>query len=86
MSKNNFTERQERLLDTCKNAGFGWREFALSVRAQGFCSHKQEETLVNMHQKIEHARCVKAGHFKNNSGCWDSDISDMEAYRSGDFF
>lgn len=81
-----FTERQKSLIDFCKSAGYGWGRFALSVESQGYCTHKQQETLIKMHQKIQHAMCVKAGNFRSQQGCWDSDISDSEAYRSGDYF
>ena len=47
-----FTERQRRLLDFCKNAGYGWAKFALSVEKQGRCTRKQEDTLCSMHNRI----------------------------------
>jgi len=81
-----FTERQQRLIDKCKAAGYGWRYYAESVESSGKCSPKQEYTLVYMYQKITHYECVKAGNIKPDVGCWDSCISDGEAYRSGDFF
>lgn len=82
-----FTERQLSLLATCKAAGYGWKKFALSVEAQGLCSILQEDTLVRMHQKITHVKCHAKGNMRGNSNsCWDSDISDSEAYRSGDYF
>lgn len=81
-----LTERQIRLISKCKSAGYGWRKFAESVEKQGFCTHKQEEKLVEMWQKITHAECVKAGNIKPDVGCWDTDISDSEAYRSHDYF
>lgn len=83
-----FTERQHRLIDKCKASGYGWKKFAMSVEAQGVCSPAQEETLVKMWQKIQHTECRKAGNMKNgrDTGDWDSDISDSEAYLSGDYF
>lgn len=82
-----LTERQKRLIAKCKAARYGWREYALSIEKQGWCSEKQEETLVSMWQKIDHAECVKAGNIKPDYGyCYDSDISDSEAYKSGDKF
>jgi hypothetical protein len=82
-----LTERQVRLIEKCKKTGYGWRKFAESVEAQGWCSHAQEEKLVEMWQKIIHAECVKAGNIKPDYNyCYDSDASDAEAYRSGDRF
>lgn len=82
-----LTERQIRLIEKCKKTGYGWGKFAESVEAQGWCSHAQEEKLVEMWQKINHAECVKAGNIKPDYNyCYDSDISDSEAYRSGDKF
>lgn len=81
-----FTERQLRLIEKCRSTGFGWRKYAMSVEQQGYCSPKQEDVLVSMWQKIQHHECVKAGNIKPDVGCWDSDISDSEAYRSGDYF
>ena len=82
-----FTERQQSLIDKCKATGYGWRKFALSVEAQGSCSPAQEEALVKMWQKIQHAHCRKAGNFGTSIYAdWDTDISDSEAYMSGDYF
>lgn len=82
-----FTERQQQLIDKCKSVGYGWGKFAESVEAQGFCSHNQEETLVKMWQKIQHTEAVKAGNITPDyNHCYDSDISDNEAYRSKDYF
>ena len=75
-----FTERQQSLIDKCKSTGYGWRKFAMSVEAQ-------EEALVKMWQKIQHAHCRKAGNFGTSIYAdWDTDISDSEAYLSGDYF
>jgi len=81
-----LTEKQKLLIEKCKKVGYGWRKFATSVEEQGLCSSSQEETLVKMWQKIAHAECVKAGNISPDVGCWDSDISDGEAYKSGDYF
>ncbi len=85
-----LTERQQKLIDKCKKAGYGWKKYAESVEAQGSCTPKQEDKLVEMYQKIQHAECRKNGNFKhsgqNYEGCWDSDVSDSEAYQSGDYF
>ena len=86
-----LTERQKTLIAKCKAARYGWREYALSVEKQGWCSEKQEETLVKMWQRITHAECVKKGNIKpdypkHRNYCYDSDISDGEAYASGDYF
>jgi hypothetical protein len=48
-----FNERQRDYIDRCKLAGFGWRKFALSVEKQGWCSKKQEDTLLKMARRIE---------------------------------
>lgn len=80
-----FTERQLRLIEKCKATGYGWRKYAESVEAQGSCSAKQEEKLVEMWLKIQHAESVKFKPHYNNY-CYDSDISDNEAYQSGDYF
>lgn len=81
-----LTERQLHLIAKCKETGYGWKKYALSVESQGWDSPSQEEVLVRMWQKINHYECVKAGNIKPDVGCWDSDISDAEAYRSGDHF
>jgi len=82
-----FTERQQKLIDKCKSTGWGWKKFALSVEAQGFCTPAQEDCLVDMWDKIQRAERRKAGKFKSNRNyCWDSDPSDWEAYQSRDYF
>jgi hypothetical protein len=81
-----LTERQQRMIAKCKSTGYGWAKYAKSVEDQGWCSKAQEEKLVEMWQKIQHAECVKAGNIKPDFGCYDSDISDNEAYRSYDYF
>lgn len=79
-----LTERQQQLIEKCKRAGFGWRKFAESIEAQGWCSPKQEDTLCLMTQKIDHALAVKNGNFRNSGG--EPSISDYEAMRGHDYF
>lgn len=61
-----FTERQQRLIDHCKSAGFGWRKFAESVERSGKCSPKQEDTLITMKQRIDTAKMQGKSYGKNN--------------------
>lgn len=88
----NLTERQQRLIATCKRAGYGWKKFAISVEASGSCTHKQEDMLGSMVQRINVAEKIKAGYYKTyrrSSGRYhypDGDISDEEASRSHDYF
>ena len=75
-----FTERQQRLIDHCKSAGFGWRKFAESVERSGKCSLKQEDTLITMKQRIDQAEAVKAGKFKSYG---KNNINDCEIMSFG---
>lgn len=43
-----LTGAQERLIAKAKAAGFGYALFAASVKRQGWCSEKQEQTLRKM--------------------------------------
>lgn len=52
--KDNFTEEQRKLIQFCKNTGYGWAKFAISVENQGWCSRKQEIALRKMKNKIYH--------------------------------
>lgn len=61
-----FTERQLKLIDVCKEAGFGWRKFAESVERSGQCSPKQEDTLCTMKQRIDTANTNFKSYGKNN--------------------
>ena len=82
-----LTERQIRLIEKCKKSGYGWKAFAEAVEKQGWCSHKQEEKLVEMWQKIGHAEAAKSGNIKQDHNyCYDTCISDSEAYISGDYY
>ena len=76
----NFTERQQRLIDQCKKAGFGWSKFAESVERSGKCSAKQEDTLCTMKQRIDLAEAVKAGKFKSYG---KNNINDCEIMSFG---
>jgi hypothetical protein len=43
-----FTLPQTRLIQACKDLGYGYAKFATSVEKQGWCSPKQEATLHKM--------------------------------------
>lgn len=78
---------QQKLVDTCKDAGYGWAEFAKSVEAQEWCSPKQESTLIGMCARISTANINKAQRRNNgHSHPGYDNISDNEAMRSGDYF
>ena len=79
-----FTDRQRRLIDKAKAAGYGYFLFACSVEKQGRCSPKQEEALYNMLNAYEFRKNNWRG--KRSSNPYSNDISDNEAMRSGDFF
>lgn len=73
---------EQKLIDYCKNAGYGWEKFASSVEASGRVTKAQLKTLYSMKGRISLAR-LRAYSY---SGDVDPDISDCEAMRSGDFF
>lgn len=78
-----FTDKQQKLIDECKNTGYGWAKFACSVEASGKCSVKQEEVLLSMVRRIKDAK----QRFKDyTTREYDSDISDYEAMSMNDFF
>lgn len=43
-----FTKPQKKLIKACKKLGWGYKKFAKSVEAGGFCTDKQEATMRNM--------------------------------------
>lgn len=51
-----ITERQQKLIDKCKAAGYGWEKFASSVEKSGHCTQRQEDTLCTMSQRIDRIR------------------------------
>lgn len=77
-----FTERQQRLINTCLKTGYGWAKYARSVQNQGWCTPKQEETLVSMHQRITRGPVRSRRH----DAAYDCDISDNEAMSLGEYF
>ena len=78
---------QQGLIDTCKENGYGWAKFAESVESQGYCSPRQETTLISMCSRISTAQINKS---QRKSKRYDhpgyDNISDNEAMRSGDYF
>ena len=82
-----FSKTQQNVIDTCKEAGYGWAKFAESVEAQGWCSPKQERVLIGMVARISTANINKA---QRRTKGYDhpgyDNISDNEAMRSGDYF
>lgn len=84
-----LTERQQRLIDTCKTTGYGWSLFAKSVEASGRCSAKQETTLINMVQsikRIQHRNNTIRRHGWVGSD-WDQHNLDAQSagYESNDY-
>ena len=77
-----LTERQQRLINTCIKAGFGWAKYARSVQQQGWCSPKQEDTLVSMYQRVTRGPSRPGRH----DASYDCDISDSEAMSLGEYF
>lgn len=75
-----LTERQQSLIDQCKKAGFGWKQFAESVERSGKCSPRQEDTLCTMKQRIDQAEAVKAGRFRSYG---KNNINDCEIMSFG---
>lgn len=80
MTENTLTKKQKALIAFCKAHGYGWSKFAASVESQGWCSPKQEATLVSMKRRLESHVSTKRSH----EGCYS--ISDEEAAMSGDYF
>ena len=63
-----MTEQQMRLIKKCKEAGHGWRKFAVNVEKQGFCTPKQMDVLIGMVQRLDtfQMRLPRGGGYKNN--------------------
>lgn len=79
-------DRYLRIIDELIRAGYGWKKYAENVKTQGWISNKQKDTLCNMYNKLQSVKkAVKRGRSHGNY-CYDSDISDYEAYQSGDYF
>lgn len=47
-----YSEKELEIMDKLIRSGYGWREFALSVRSQGRISREQSEVLYRMYQKV----------------------------------
>lgn len=79
-------DRYIQIIDELIKAGYGWKKYAENVKAQGWISNKQKDTLCNMYNKLQSVK--KAGKRGRSQGnyCYDSDITDYEAYQSGDYF
>ena len=84
-------DRYIRIIDELIKAGYGWKKYAENVKAQGWASNKQKDALCNMYNKLQSVKM--AGERGRSHGgrercnyCYDSDISDYEAYQSGDYF
>lgn len=80
-----FTARQKRLIRFCIKAQFGWAKYARSVKRQGYCTPKQEETLISMHQRIQSIRSSITARRLHDAE-YNSDISDIEAMSFGEYF
>ena len=81
-------DRYLTIIDELIKAGYGWKKYAENVKAQGWISNKQKETLILMHQKLTAHNILTKRKGRNAQHGWDrdSDISDYEAYQSGDYF
>jgi hypothetical protein len=55
-----FTDRQLELIAICKENGYGWKKFAISVEESGHCSPKQEKALTSMDARIKYAKFRKS--------------------------
>lgn len=60
MTKEPYTEKDLRCIDFLIKAGHGWAKFASNVKAQGWVSPKQSETLNNMVNKLIEQRFKNA--------------------------
>lgn len=81
-----FTERQLRLIEKAINYGYGYASFAHSVKKQGWCSPKQEETLDKLISSAEYRKNNLSTRKSRSKKWYKHDISDCEAMQSGDYF
>ncbi len=82
-----FSDKQQWLIDYCKEAGHGWSKYASSVEESGHCTPAQEITLRSMHTRISGHRSDVAYYKAQASDKHNEpDISDLEAMQSGDYF
>ena len=79
-------DRYTRIIDELIKAGYGWKRYAENVKAQGWISNKQKDTLCNMYNKLQSVKRAGKRRISHGNYCYDSDISDYEAYQSGDYF
>lgn len=83
-----FTEKQLDLIKRAKWLGYGYRSFAMSVEAQGWCSQKQEDAL----RKLINDGTYRKNNWKSCRGieknrlAYKHDISDCEAMSFGEYF
>ena len=75
-----------RIIDSLIKAGYGWKKYAETVKAQGWISDKQKDTLCNMYNRMQSLKKSSSRSRTHVNSFYDSDISDYEAYQSGDFF
>lgn len=55
-------DRYLTIIDELINAGYGWKKYAENIKAQGWISNKQKETLILMHQKVSTRRETYQSH------------------------
>lgn len=79
-------DRYLTIIDSLIKAGYGWKKYAETVKAQGWISNKQKETLCNMHNRMQSIKKSSSRSRTHINYCHDSDISDYEACQSGDYF
>lgn len=80
-----LTEKQKELISYLRMSGYGWAKFAASVESQGWCSEKQEQTMIRMKQRVRNqAQRVMAA--RSNWRNYKHDISDCEAMSFGEYF
>jgi hypothetical protein len=82
--RNKYSDQDLRIIDKLIVAGYGWREFALSVQKQGWITRKQSDTLCKMAndlsaQKVK-ATSPKYGNSRRNK------YGEMYDYGTGDNF
>ena len=74
-----FTEQDLRLIEICKEAGYGWAKYARSVEKQGRINTRQNETLCRMVNRIlrQRARAASSG---NGRGNHPGDVDPYDPY------
>lgn len=79
-------DRYLTIIDELIKAGYGWKKYADNVKAQGWISNKQKDTLCDMYNRMRYMKNRTSRSRSHKNYCYDSDISDYEAYQSGDYF